>query len=56
MWSSMAISAATRAGWVFGRFTVPVPSRICFVRPTRLARNSTQDVIFSALSVVCSPT
>jgi ABC-type branched-subunit amino acid transport system ATPase component len=27
---------------VFGRFTVPVPSRICFVCPTRLARNSTR--------------
>ncbi len=52
----MAISPATRAGWVFGRFTVPVPSRMRLIRPARVARNSVQEVMFSAWSVVCSPT
>ena len=51
----MAISAAMRAGWEFGRFTVPVPSRICFTWSTRVAMNRAQEVMFSAASVLCSP-
>ncbi len=56
IWSSMAILAATAAGWVFGMFTVPVPSFIVLVSCTRLAMNIMQEVMFSARSVECSPT
>jgi hypothetical protein len=55
MWSSMAIWPATAAGWVFGMLIVPVPSLIERVRSAIQARNIAQEVMFSALSVVCSP-
>jgi len=55
MWSSMAISAATRAGWVLGMLTVPVPSVICLTCPTKLDKNMVHEVMFSARSVECSP-
>ena len=56
MWSSIAIEAATVAGWVFGMLIVPVPSLICLVAAAIQARKATQEVMFSAWSVTCSPT
>ena len=56
MWSSMAIEAATVAGWVFGMLTVPVPSLICLVAAASQAMKAMEEVMFSALSVTCSPT
>lgn len=56
MWSSIAMVAATVAGCTFGMLTVPVPSLICFVAAAIQARNATQEVMFSAWSVTCSPT
>ena len=47
---------ATAAGWVFGMLTVPVPSLICLVAAASQAMKATQEVMFSALSVTCSPT
>ncbi len=51
----MATCAATAAGWLFGRLTVPLPSFILFVESMRLAINIRHEVIGSALSVICSP-
>ena len=48
--------AATAAGWVFGMLMVPVPSRICLVAAAIQAMKAMQEVMFSALSVTCSPT
>jgi hypothetical protein len=56
IWSSIAICEATAAGCVLGMFTVPVPRRMDFVNPARLAMNRAQEVMFSAASVACSPT
>src|SRR5262247_3942367 len=39
----MAICEATAAGCMFGRFSVPVPSRICFTPSTSVARNMEQE-------------
>ena len=55
MWSSIATCAAAVAGWMFGRFTVPVPSFMVLVAVATQARNVMQEVMFSALSVTCSP-
>ena len=54
--SSIATFAASAAGWLLDRFTVPVPSVMRSVSCTRLARKTTQSVIVSAASVTCSPT
>ena len=48
--------AATVAGWVFGMLIVPVPSLICLVAAAIQAMNAMQEVMFSAWSVMCSPT
>ena len=56
MWSSIAIEAATVAGWVFGMLIVPVPSLIRLVAAAIHAMNATDEVMFSARSVTCSPT
>ena len=56
MWSSIAIEAASAAGWVFGMLMVPVPSLIRLVAAAIQARNAIAEVMFSALSVECSPT
>ena len=52
----MATLAATAAGCVFGMLMVPVPSRMRLVASTSVHRNIMQEVMFSAASVVCSPT
>ena len=52
----MAISAAMRAGWLFGMLTVPVPSLMFLVASASEAMNMAQEVMFSAWSVECSPT
>ena len=54
--SHPATVAATVAGWVLGMLMVPVPSLICLVAAAIQARNAMQEVMFSALSVRCSPT
>jgi hypothetical protein len=54
--SSIATLDAIAAGWPFGRLTVPVQSLMFFVAGTRLARNTAQSVMVSAVSVTCSPT
>ena len=56
MWSIMATCAATCAGWLLGRLTVPLPSLMRVVSLTRLAMNARQDGIVSQRSVECSPT
>ena len=56
MWSSIAMEAATVAGWVFGILIVPVPSLIFLVAAATHAINAMQEVMFSAWSVTCSPT
>ena len=48
--------AAVAAGWLFGMLIVPVPSLMVLVASIRLAMNTAQEVMFSALSVACSPT
>jgi hypothetical protein len=53
MWSSIAIDAATVAGWEFGMLTVPVPSLMRLVAAAIQARKATDEVMFSALSVMC---
>ena len=55
MWSIIATSPATRAGWWFGMLTVPLPSLICFVSFSSHATKISDDVIVSAASVTCSP-
>ena len=55
IWSIIATSAATRAGWWFGRFTVPEPSLICFVSFSSQAMKISEEVMVSAASVTCSP-
>ena len=52
----MAMLAATAAGCVFGMLTVPVPSLMRLVASTSVAMNIMHEVMFSAASVVCSPT
>ncbi len=54
--SSIATLDAIAAGWPFGRLTVPVQSLMFFVAGARLARNTEQSVMVSAVSVTCSPT
>ena len=56
MWSSIASEPASAAGWVFGMLMVPVPSLMRFVAAAIQAMNAMHEVIFSARSVVCSPT
>ena len=56
MLSSIDTVAASWAGWPLGRLRVPVPSLICLVSCTRLARKVAQLVTDSATSVTCSPT
>ena len=41
--------AAIAAGWAFGMLMVPVPSLIFLVASIRLAMNTAQEVMFSAL-------
>ncbi len=55
MWSSIATSAATMAGWWFGRLRVPVPSLIVRVSRRSQAMKMSADVMVSAASVTCSP-
>jgi hypothetical protein len=55
MWSSIATSAATIAGWWFGRFTVPEPSLIDLVADSAQAMKISDEVMVSAASVMCSP-
>ena len=52
----MAMLAAVAAGWAFGMLMVPVPSLMRLVASTSVAMNIMQEVMFSAASVVCSPT
>ena len=55
-WSSMATLAATAAGCTFGRLRVPVPSLMRFVASISVEMNIRHELMFSAASVVCSPT
>ena len=55
MWSTIATSAATMAGWWFGRLTVPVPSLMFRVSRRSQAMKIRDEVMFSAASVMCSP-
>ncbi len=55
MWSTIATSAATIAGWWFGRLTVPVPSLMCLVSFSSQAMKISEEVMVSAASVMCSP-
>ena len=55
-WSSMAMLAAVAAGCAFGMLMVPVPSLMRLVASTSVAMNVMHEVMFSALSVTCSPT
>ena len=52
----MATLAATVAGCVFGRLMVPVPSLMRLVASISVAMKIMHEVMFSALSVTCSPT
>ena len=52
----MAMLAAVAAGCAFGMLMVPVPSLMRLVASTSVAMNIMHEVMFSALSVTCSPT
>ena len=54
-WSNIAACAATSTGCCCDRLQVPVPSLICLVEWISVARNRSELVMFSALSVRCSP-
>ena len=52
----MAMLAAVAAGCWFGMLMVPVPSLMRLVASASVAMNIMHEVMFSAASVVCSPT
>ena len=52
----MAMLAAVAAGWLFGILMVPVPSLMRLVASISVAMKVMHEVMFSALSVTCSPT
>ena len=54
-WSSIAAWEATNTGCIWERFDVPVPSLILFVSDIKLDKKIILFVIFSDLSVRCSP-
>ncbi len=55
MWSNCAASAATIAGWWFGRLMTAVPSEMFLVCGTRPARNISGEGNGSVVAEKCSP-